>query len=45
MLAPDHHRARRPPRPVAAADLITEMCAVKHPFAAQGIRAQKGIEF
>ena len=29
---------------VAAADLVTEMTEVKHPFQA-GIRAQKGIEF
>jgi cob(I)alamin adenosyltransferase len=34
-----------PPALVAAADLVTEMRAVKHPFAEQGIRAQKGIEF
>ncbi len=27
------------------ADLVTEMRAVKHPFAEQGIRAQAGIEF
>ncbi len=27
------------------ADLVTEMRAVKHPFAEQGIRAQPGIEF
>jgi cob(I)alamin adenosyltransferase len=33
------------PALVAAADLVTEMRAVKHPFAEQGIRAQKGIEF
>jgi len=33
------------PALVAAADLVTEMCAIKHPFANQGIRAQKGIEF
>lgn len=26
------------------ADLVTEMCAIKHPFA-KGIKAQKGIEF
>ncbi len=29
---------------IAAADLVTEMTEVKHPFQA-GIRAQKGIEF
>jgi cob(I)alamin adenosyltransferase len=34
-----------PPELVAFADLVTEMRAVKHPFADQGIRAQKGIEF
>ncbi|MFV9503420.1 MAG: cob(I)yrinic acid a,c-diamide adenosyltransferase [Oscillochloridaceae bacterium umkhey_bin13] len=33
------------PALVAAADLVTEMRAIKHPFAEQGIRAQKGIEF
>jgi cob(I)alamin adenosyltransferase len=36
---------RNAPEPlVAAADLVTEMKVVKHPFAA-GIKAQKGIEF
>ena len=34
-----------PPALVEFADLVTEMCEVKHPFAAQGIRAQAGIEF
>jgi ATP:corrinoid adenosyltransferase len=29
---------------IEAADLVTEMTEVKHPFQA-GIRAQKGIEF
>jgi cob(I)alamin adenosyltransferase len=29
---------------VEAADLVTEMCAVKHPFEA-GVRAQKGVEY
>lgn len=33
------------PTLIAAADLVTEMRAIKHPFADQGIRAQKGIEF
>ena len=33
-----------PPELIAAADLVTEMREVKHPFQA-GIRAQKGIEF
>ncbi|HMO59332.1 MAG TPA: cob(I)yrinic acid a,c-diamide adenosyltransferase [Roseiflexaceae bacterium] len=30
---------------IAAADLVTEMREVKHPFNQQGIKAQKGIEF
>ncbi|NWG20410.1 MAG: cob(I)yrinic acid a,c-diamide adenosyltransferase [Chloroflexi bacterium] len=30
---------------IAAADLVTEMRAIKHPFRDQGIRAQKGIEY
>lgn len=34
-----------PPALIAAADLVTEMRAIKHPFAEQGIRAQQGIEF
>jgi cob(I)alamin adenosyltransferase len=34
-----------PPALIAAADLVTEMRAVKHPFRDQGIKAQKGIEF
>lgn len=29
---------------LAAADLVTEMCAVKHPFSA-GVQAQPGVEF
>jgi cob(I)alamin adenosyltransferase len=33
------------PALIEAADLVTEMREVKHPFAEQGIRAQKGIEF
>ena len=33
-----------PPALVEAADLVTEMTLVKHPFR-QGIKAQKGIEF
>jgi cob(I)alamin adenosyltransferase len=33
-----------PPELVAAADLVTEMREIKHPFTA-GIRAQQGIEF
>ncbi|MEH3047659.1 cob(I)yrinic acid a,c-diamide adenosyltransferase [Sphingomonas adhaesiva] len=30
---------------IAAADLVTEMEQVKHPFREQGIKAQKGVEF
>ena len=30
---------------IEAADLVTEMVAVKHPFREQNVRAQKGIEF
>jgi cob(I)alamin adenosyltransferase len=33
-----------PPELIAAADLVTEMTEIKHPFAS-GIRAQQGIEF
>ncbi len=33
-----------PPELIAAADMVTEMREIKHPFAA-GVRAQKGIEF
>ena len=33
-----------PPELIAAADLVTEMKEIKHPFN-QGIRAQQGIEF
>ncbi len=36
---------RAPQALIDAADLVTEMRMVKHPFAEQGIRAQKGIEF
>jgi cob(I)alamin adenosyltransferase len=36
---------RAPVELVAFADLVTEMRAIKHPFADQGIRAQPGIEF
>ena len=37
---------RYAPRPlIDAADLVTEMRLVKHPFEDQGIRAQPGIEF
>ena len=34
-----------PPALVEMADLVTEMREIKHPYAQQGIRAQKGIEF
>lgn len=30
---------------IEAADLVTEMTAIKHPFRSQGIKAQAGIEF
>lgn len=30
---------------IAAADLVTEMQLVKHPFREQGIKAQRGVEF
>ncbi|HET6538237.1 MAG TPA: cob(I)yrinic acid a,c-diamide adenosyltransferase [Sphingopyxis sp.] len=30
---------------IAAADLVTDMVAVKHPFREQNVKAQKGIEF
>ena len=30
---------------LAAADLVTEMLAVKHPFREQNVKAQRGIEF
>jgi cob(I)alamin adenosyltransferase len=33
-----------PPELIEAADLVTEMTEIKHPFTA-GIRAQQGIEF
>jgi cob(I)alamin adenosyltransferase len=34
-----------PPALIAAADLVTDMTLVKHPFREQGIKAQQGIEF
>lgn len=34
-----------PPELVEAADLVTEMTLVKHPFREQGVKAQAGIEF
>ncbi|ERN42427.1 cob(I)alamin adenosyltransferase [Rubidibacter lacunae KORDI 51-2] len=34
-----------PPKLIAAADLVTEMTLVKHPFREQGVKAQPGIEF
>jgi cob(I)alamin adenosyltransferase len=33
------------PELIEFADLVTEMTLIKHPFEAQGIRAQRGIEF
>jgi cob(I)alamin adenosyltransferase len=37
-------RRDAPPELIEAADLVTEMTEIKHPFTA-GIRAQQGIEF
>ena len=34
-----------PPSLVAAADLVTEMTMVRHPFREQGVKAQAGIEY
>ncbi|MEM8640535.1 MAG: cob(I)yrinic acid a,c-diamide adenosyltransferase [Cyanobacteria bacterium P01_G01_bin.54] len=34
-----------PPELIEAADLVTEMKLIKHPFKEQGIKAQPGIEF
>jgi len=34
-----------PPELIEAADLVTEMTLVKHPFREQGVKAQAGIEF
>lgn len=34
-----------PPALVDAADLVTEMTLIKHPFREQGVKAQPGIEF
>lgn len=34
-----------PPPLIEAADLVTEMTLVKHPFKEQGVKAQPGIEF
>lgn len=34
-----------PPELIDFADLVTEMREIKHPFAEQGIKAQRGIEF
>ncbi len=33
------------PELIEAADLVTEMTLIKHPFREQGVKAQKGIEF
>ena len=30
---------------IEAADLVTEMTLVRHPFREQGVKAQRGIEF
>lgn len=47
--APDTHiilTGRGAPGPlIDAADLVTEMTLVKHPFKSQGVKAQPGIEF
>ncbi len=37
-------RNAKPPM-IEAADLVTEMTEIKHPFRTQGVKAQKGIEF
>ncbi|MGB7087511.1 MAG: cob(I)yrinic acid a,c-diamide adenosyltransferase, partial [Phormidesmis sp.] len=34
-----------PPALIERADLVTEMTLVKHPFKAQGVKAQAGVEF
>jgi cob(I)alamin adenosyltransferase len=34
-----------PPALIEAADLVTEMTLVKHPFREQGVKAQRGVEF
>jgi cob(I)alamin adenosyltransferase len=34
-----------PPELIAAADLVSEMQPIKHPYKDQGIKAQKGVEF
>ncbi|MDV3000061.1 MAG: Corrinoid adenosyltransferase [Chroococcopsis gigantea SAG 12.99] len=34
-----------PPELIEAADLVTEMKLIKHPFREQGVKAQPGIEF
>ena len=34
-----------PPALIDAADLVTEMTLIKHPFREQGVKAQPGIEF
>ena len=33
------------PELIEAADLVTEMTQIKHPFREQGVKAQKGLEF
>ncbi|WP_051506214.1 cob(I)yrinic acid a,c-diamide adenosyltransferase [Candidatus Synechococcus spongiarum] len=34
-----------PPGLIAAANLVTEMTMVRHPFREQGVKAQAGIEY
>lgn len=34
-----------PPALIEAADLVTEMTLVKHPYREQGVKAQKGVEY
>ena len=36
---------RGAPPPVPAADLVTDMTMVRHPFREQGVKAQAGIEY
>ena len=40
----DLHRPQRAPQLVEAADLVTEMREVKHPYT-KGILAQRGIDY
>ncbi len=34
-----------PEKLIEAADLVSEICSVKHPYKEQGIKAQAGVEF